>query len=99
MAILIEEQKRSGSGRGAGGLLIWLFALGLIGVAVYYLFFTHPELIELPAPQGFEMTTELSKVDFQVADALKTQISERLKNQVVVSEGGTFGRPNPFIGF
>ncbi len=98
MAIIIEEQKQGGT-RAIGGMLVWLFAMVLLGVSVYYLFFTHPELIEIPPPEGFQNESTLSRIDLQMADPLKAQISEQLKSQVIVSEGGTFGRPNPFIGF
>ena len=97
MAIVVEERKNP-----AGGIvnfLIWLFILGSVASAVYYIFFASPELVEVVAPHGFQATEQVAKIELNPQEVLDDPRFQALQQRVTPPSLGAFGRPNPFLGF
>lgn len=97
MAIVVEEQKR-GAGN-AVSVVIWLVLLGVIGAAVYYIFFAQPDLVDVaaPAPPNFARTEQIAKLTLNVEEILSDARFQDLQPYVTPPETGTFGRANPFL--
>ncbi|HTY40077.1 MAG TPA: hypothetical protein VMC43_03245 [Candidatus Paceibacterota bacterium] len=97
MAIVIEEQRENGSN--LGSVLVWVGILIIIAAAVYYLFFAQPELIEVAAPSGFQATEQITKIDLNADDVVKSGSFAALQEHVTLPTNDQFGRPNPFLAF
>jgi len=97
MAIIVEEEKKSG----ASGILMivtWLAIIGAIAGAVYYVFFAQPQLVgQIVAPAGFQNTQQLSKINLNPQDILQSPSFQALKQYITPLEPSTTGRPNPFL--
>ncbi len=97
MAIVVEERKNSGGG--IVNFLIWLFILGSIASAVYYIFFASPGFVEVVAPHNFEATQEIAKIELNPREVLDDPRFQALQQYVTLPPIGAFGRSNPFLGF
>lgn len=98
MAIVIEERKTSNASA-LVNFFLWLFVLGIIGAAAYYIFFAQPQLVEFAAPRGFEGAQQISQIQVSVDEVMQDPRFTSLKQYVTIPEGGSFGKPNPFLGF
>lgn len=97
MAIIIEEEKKNGTG-GILTIITWLVILGAIGGAVYYVFFAQPQLVgKITAPAGFQNTQQLSQITLNPQDLLQSPSFQALKQYVTPLEPATTGKPNPFL--
>lgn len=97
MAILIEEEKKNGTG-GILTILTWLIVLGAILGAAYYLFFAQPQLVgKITAPAGFQNTQQLIQINLNPQAILQSQSFQALKQYITPLQPSTTGRPNPFL--
>ena len=96
MAIIIEEEKKSGSWIGIAGTVI---VVVIVFIGGYYLFFKQPELIEVVVPDQLNVLTQLSgaKIDPQAVVGSPTFKSLRDYSQPL--ETPPKGRANPFKPF
>jgi hypothetical protein len=95
MAIVVEqEQKRS---QGLVSLIVWGLIFVIIGVAVYYVFFKRPDLVEQATP-NMTSTEALSKIDLKPDEVINSPSFQALHSYVppITAQGG--GRANPFLG-
>ncbi len=101
MAIVVEEDRGSGTGIGSGivSVLVWLGILGIIAATVYYVFVAQPELVEYAVPANFTNTEQIIRVNIDPGSVLQDARFANLKQYVTLPEEPPFGRTNPFIGF
>ena len=97
MAIVIEEERKSSSGLIT--ILIWIVIFGVIAAAVYYIFFTKPQLVEISVPANFENTDQLSKVKLTPEDIINNPDFVALKPYITLPPAEKLGRANPFMPF
>lgn len=95
MAIVIEEEKKSGGG--LISFLTWLILIGVIGFATYYIFFKKPERVEVIIPANFENINEIStrKLDPEVIQ--NNEIFKSLVSHSTPPAEARVGRANPFL--
>ena len=95
MAIVVEEEQKSS--RGLGSLIAWVIIVAVIGVAIYYVFFKRPDLVEQATPT-LTSTEELSKIQLQPDEVINSPSFRALHSYVqpLTAPGG--GRANPFLG-
>jgi len=96
MAIIIEEETNKIS---IVSILSWLAVLVIIGVAVYYVFFTKPQLVEVAAPPNFKDIDPLAKISLNPEDVVNSQAFQSLKPYVTIGTPEAAGRQNPFLPF
>ncbi len=94
MAIVIEEEKNRIH---PISIITWLVVLVIIGLAVYYIFFAQPQLIEIAAPSGFLNIDPLSKINLNPEDVVRGPGFQSLKSTITLPVPGNTGRGNPFI--
>ena len=97
MAIIVEEE---GNKSNAVSLLGWVIILGIIGAAVYYIFFVSPGASVITPPAGFEDITPIASVQFDPTAVIGSQSFQSLKQYITepTSTGPTaVGRPDPFL--
>ncbi|MEY4731546.1 MAG: hypothetical protein RL681_492 [Candidatus Parcubacteria bacterium] len=99
MAIIVEEEQSRGVSSGVVSILVWLLILGIIAVAVYYVFFAEPELITISSPEGFAATELTANADIDPQTVLGDPQFTNLHDYVTPIPPGSFGRSNPFLGF
>jgi hypothetical protein len=95
MAIIIEEEKRKINWF---NLAVGVFIVVLLAVAVYYLFFISPPLIEKVAPVRLQSLEELSSIKLEPEAILNNpnfQILKQYANPIEINEG-LVGKVNPF---
>jgi len=99
MAIIVEEGK-SNSGniiRIAG----WIGILGILGVAIYYIFFAAPELVIITPPVSLQEVTPLAGVTLHPEDVLNSPSFQALKPPsfpLPTPQGpASVGRQDPFL--
>ena|SRR3989338_5120360 len=97
MAIIIEEER--GNRLSLITILIWLVILGVVGAAVYYLFFKNPDLASFNTPSNFKSAEALSKITLDPDQLRRSPLFEALKQYIVPPPPAKLGRPNPFLGF
>lgn len=97
MAIVVEEEKKSGPG--IFGVLTLLLVIGAVAGAVYYVFFKQPDLVgQIAAPVNFKNTEQLSKINLNPKDVVDS-LGKTFKQYVTPVTPGAKGRSNPFLGF
>ena len=96
MAIVIEERHGSESSS-IVSLLLWLVVLGVIGSAIYYVFFAESELVNYVPPSGFAETVEASHLQIDPAAVTQDVRFTSLQQWITVSVDGSFGKVNPFL--
>lgn len=96
MAITFEEKKK-----GINWFVIAAVAvvLGLIGLAVYFLFFSPTPVIEVIVPRQLESVAEISEIQFDPSTVINSSSFRSLKNYTGLPSAGQLGRENPFISF
>jgi|SRR6185437_1752671 len=97
MAIIVEEEKRKSN---IGMIVGWVVILGIVGAAVYYVFFAAPELIEIPATGALSTIAPIAQVSLHPEDVINSAGFTALKPGIPnpTSTGpSAVGRTNPFI--
>jgi hypothetical protein len=95
MAIVVEEEQKSR--QGLVGLIVWGLVFVIVGVAVYYVFFKRPDLVEQATP-SLTNTEALSKIELKPDEVINSESFRALRSYVqpLTAQGG--GRTNPFLG-
>ncbi|HVM76729.1 MAG TPA: hypothetical protein VMU07_01080 [Candidatus Paceibacterota bacterium] len=99
MAIVIEEEKsRSNIVRIIG----WLVILGVVGAAIYYIFFAQPQLAIIAPAGNLNAVAPIVESNIDPNQVLGSDAFKALKAAPVppvpTSTGNSpSGRPNPFI--
>lgn len=95
MAIVVEEEQKSRGG--LVSLIVWALVFVVVGIAVYYVFFKRPDLVEQATP-GLTNTEALSKINLQPDEVINSESFRALRSYVqpLAAQGG--GRANPFLG-
>lgn len=97
MAIVFEKQK---SAVNWFALLVFLFLVGFVGFAAYYLFFAPVPKIQAILPPALQDANRFSKLEFiDPSSILQNPSFSRLKQYVTLPGPGRLGRPNPFLPF
>ena len=96
MAIIIEEERR---GMSPLRILTWLIILGTIGFASYYIFFKHPQVVDVVVDPGLKNTAQLSTIKLNRATIDNDAVYNSLKSYITVPTEGQAGRLNPFLSF
>jgi hypothetical protein len=94
MAIIIEEEKNKIS---LISIATWLVVLLIIGLAVYYIFFSQPELVEIAAPAAIQNLDPLRKINISPDEIVNSPAFHSLKSTVTLPTPGNTGRSNPFL--
>lgn len=97
MAIVLQEERPNGSG--IVSIIVWIVILGVIGAAIYYVFFKNPEIVATKTPSGFANTAQLSKIQLDPNEVLSSPQFQGLRPYVPALTPKTTGRANPFLGF
>lgn len=96
MAIVVEEEaKKSG---GLGGVIMWGAIFVILGVAIYYIFFKRPDLVEVHTPANFESTVQLSRIKLNPDAVVNSAQFKALQTYASPLAPQTAGRQNPFLG-
>jgi hypothetical protein len=96
MAIVVEEEN-AGKG-GWGGLLVWSVIFVVLAVAIYYVFFKRPDLVEVHTPANFENTVQLSKINLNPDRVVNDPLFISFKKYAEPLNPIPSARPNPFFG-
>lgn len=96
MAIIVEEEHKSSGNWGS--IALWVLVFVILAVAVYYIFFRRPELVEVATPQNFENTVQLSKIHLNPDEVINSPQFKALRIYSTSSQVQTSGRANPFLG-
>ena len=98
MAIIVEEEK---SRANIINILGWIAVIIIIAVAVYYLFFTAPELVIISPSSDIQKITDITQVSLHPEDVLNSPAFQALKAPtfaIPTAQGpAAVGRQNPFI--
>ena len=94
MAIFIEEERNKIS---PISIVTWLVVLVIIGLAVYYIFFTQPGLVEIAAPSNFQSIDPLSRINLNPEDVVNGRGFQALRSTIALPTPGNSGRDNPFL--
>ena len=95
MAIIIEEEKRKINWFAVGLILSLVI---IIGVAIYYLFFAVPPLVEKVAPPRLQSLQELSSIKLKpetIINDPRFQILKQYVNPIEI-QPDFIGKTNPF---
>lgn len=95
MAIVVEEEHKSS--QGLVGLVVWGLVFIIVGVAVYYVFFKRPDLVEQATP-SLTNTEALSKINLQPDEVINSASFQALHSYVSPLTVQAGGRANPFLG-
>lgn len=96
MAITVKQRKSPFSLTGVFGFLI---TIGVLALAAYYLFFAPTPAFEVIIPGPLERTQTISTFDLDPKTVFNSPEFRSLDSYDKLPTGGTFGRPNPFLGF
>jgi hypothetical protein len=98
MAILVEEE---GNKTNIFKLLIWAGILVVVIVAIYYVFFVNPPLVEVAVPVHFANIGSLGNLTLDPRQVINGPAMSSLKQYVMVPppDPSSAGRPNPFVPF
>jgi len=98
MAIVIEEEKNKS---GLITAIIWIIVLAIIVAAIYYLFFSQPQLIEVVVPTNLQNAQNISKININPDLLNSNPVFNQLKpyNIQSTSSGTNIGRSNPFLSY
>lgn len=98
MAIVVEEEKSRINVVRLGG---WLVVIGVLLVAIYYIFFAAPQLVSIPAPTDLKNIMPVAQFNIQPEDILNSQAFQALKQpsfSLPTPQGpAAVGRQNPFL--
>ena len=95
MAIVVEEEQNKGS---IMGVLMWSIIVIAVLLAVYYIFFKKPEIVERATPARFANIEQLLKERIEPDEVLGNPRFKSLQPYIapLAPQGG--GRDNPFLG-
>ncbi|MEK9180562.1 MAG: hypothetical protein AAB897_04080 [Patescibacteria group bacterium] len=93
MAIIVEEERPQIN---ITRMLMWLIILVIIGVAIYYIFFSQPQIVDVAIPSNFQNIDPLASINLNPEDVINGPEFQALKQYVTVPEPGNAGRLNPF---
>lgn len=96
MAIVVEEEKSKSN---IVSILMWLVIIGVVIYLAYYLFFAHPEKIDLNLPVSVSSTTELVNISISPDQVLGSDKFKALTPSEPASSTAMTGKTNPFMGF
>lgn len=96
MAIVVEENRNKA---GFVRFIIWIFTLGLIAAAVYYIFFKNPSIVTTLPKVGVESVSDLSKIKLDIDEIANNPQFKTLKQYVDIESQAQAGRTNPFLEF
>jgi flagellar basal body-associated protein FliL len=94
MAIVIEEEKNKIN---ILSIITWLVIIVIIGLAVYYIFFSQPQLIEVATPSSFQNINPLAKINISPENVINGPAFQSLKSTITLPAPGNAGRGNPFL--
>lgn len=95
MAIIVEEEQKSR--QNFTGLIVWSLIFVVIAVAVYYVFFKRPDLVEQATPT-LTNTEALSKIELKPDEVINSPSFQALQSYVQPLTPPPAGRANPFLG-
>ena len=94
MAILVTEE---GENRvDIANIVIWVSLLVVVVIAVYFIFFRKPPLIEVTSPSNYQNTDPLASVNLNPQEVANS-IEQTLKPYVPPPSPAVVGRENPFL--
>lgn len=93
MAIVIQEEKNGGSWFGFGILLLILVVLG---VALYYLFFVEPQILNAVTTKNLESIEEFSQMNFDPRSVTESEFFKKQKQYIPLTPIVNIGNPRPF---
>lgn len=97
MAIVVEEEAKTGSSGGLIKILMWVVIGGIIVAAVYYIFFKRPDILpDISAPAIFNDTEKLSKLRLP-KEIFNSPGFLQLKQYVGTTSLPITGKANPFL--
>ncbi len=94
MAIYIEEEK--GSKGSLFSTLATFVILIIIGVAIYYVFFVKPEIIENITPSQLQSIDNIVNINFDPSEVFNGEFFNSLNQNVPEYEPGPAGNSSPF---
>lgn len=99
MAIIVEEQKRASLN--FIQIIGWTAIILILCLAVYYIFFSTPELVTIPAPAGLAEVAPLTQATLHPEDVLNSPAFQALQASSIPLPTPTgpapVGRSDPFI--
>lgn len=97
MAIVIEEERESGASGGLVRTLVWVCIIGILVAAVYYIFLSRPDIVELALPRALRTTTDVSALTLQPETVINDPLFVELREDYsAMPEYPSVGRTNPF---
>jgi hypothetical protein len=95
MAIIVEEENRGGGNWGS--IVLWIMVFAILGIAVYYIFFKRPDLVEVATPQNFQNAVQLSKINLNPQDVVSSPLFKSLQTYAQPVAPVPSRRDNPFL--
>jgi hypothetical protein len=96
MAIVIPKQSAGG---GLSKIIMFVAIIGILLLAMYFLFFAPTPAFDYIAPQSLQQAAQLSQFDMDPDTVLDSAEFRSLRKINGLPTGGTFGRTNPFLSF
>ncbi|MDO8536845.1 MAG: hypothetical protein Q7R94_01205 [bacterium] len=95
MAIIIEEE---GGKINIVRVITWIAILAIIVIAVYYVFFAQPQLVEIAVPPTFRNIETIAKgIGLKPDEIIGGPAFRSLQPYITLPVPGNAGRPNPFL--
>ena len=96
MAIIIEEERHTSE---VFRLAAWFVILLILAVAIYYIFFTAPELVVIPPSGNLSNIAPIADSPLTADDVVNSPAFQALRKATIppVSSSTEGGRTNPFI--
>ena len=95
MAIIVEEEKKSGGG--FIGFLTWIILIGVIAFAAYYIFFKKPEVVDVVIPANFENISQITAKRIKPEEIQNDAVYKSLESHATPPSSAQVGRVNPFL--
>ncbi|MEK7507924.1 MAG: hypothetical protein AAB602_02470 [Patescibacteria group bacterium] len=95
MAIIVSEEGEKKID--VVNLVIWISLLAIVGIAVYFLFFKKPPLVEVISPPSYKNIDPLAKADLSPDEVANSPDFKALKPYVPLPSPASVGRLNPFL--
>jgi hypothetical protein len=97
MAIIVEEEEKKSN---LFGVIGWLLFLIIAGAAVYYVFFTQPQLVTIPATGTIGTIAPITQTALHPETVIQNPAFQALKSTIALPSPqgpAAVGRPDPFI--
>jgi len=98
MAIIVEDEQKSGSN--LIRLLAWVGLLAVILIAIYYVFFSAPQLVIIPPSGNLSTIAPIANVNLNAQDVVNSPGFQSLHSSIPLPSPqgpASVGRPNPFV--